>query len=92
MKNSFEVVTHRRDAWQTTLKKLPKMPRDEKGHFISRDCPRLNCGGGRLQYEEDKVTGYGGIWVCDGLTTPEREDQELDACTYCHIDGEPKQE
>jgi hypothetical protein len=60
-----------------------KSPRDDKGRFVSRECPRLNCGGGQLQYEGD------GIWSCDGLAAPERDDQELECCDYSHIDGDP---
>lgn len=54
-------------------------PRDERGHFLSRECPR--CGCGTLQFEGR------GVWRCDGLKDPERADQELEACDYTHFDG-----
>jgi hypothetical protein len=57
-------------------------PRDDKGHFVPLDCPRENCGTGRLQYDGD------GIWRCDGLADPGTTDKPLEACTYGHIDGE----
>ena len=58
-------------------------PRDDKGRYVSRECPMPNCGGGTLHYEGD------GTWRCDGLAEPERADQELFACPYVHFDGEP---
>lgn len=58
-------------------------PRDNKGHFVPLLCPAPNCGSGKLQYEGN------GVWRCDGLAEPERDDQPLFACPYAHFDGEP---
>jgi hypothetical protein len=57
-------------------------PRDDKGHFVPRGCPRPNCGNGNLQYEGN------GFWMCDGLAAPDDEG-ELDCCTFSHEDGKP---
>lgn len=69
-----------------TEKKAEKAiaPRDNKGRFFTRDCPDLNCGGGRLQYEG------GGRWCCDGLVISERAYLELEACTFSHFDGDAR--
>lgn len=63
----------------------PSAPRDDKGRFFSRNCPDPNCGCGQLQYEGD------GWWRCDGLVDPARTDQELEACTYAHCDGDARE-
>lgn len=57
-------------------------PRDEKGRFMSRTCPA--CGEGRLHLE---VTRWGRQWYCDALIDPNNNEQELQACTYTHVDG-----
>ena len=59
----------------------PPRPRDNKGHFISMECQNPNCGNGTLVYN-----GFG-IWECDGLESPERDDQELRECSYWWLDG-----
>ena len=61
-------------------------PYDNKGQFVPLACRAINCGSGRLQYE-----GLG-VWQCDGLAEPERDDQPLYACGFAHIDGEPKEQ
>lgn len=47
-------------------------PRNTAGKFVSADCAA--CGNGVFRYEGD------GIYRCDGLATPERDDQPLYAC------------
>ena len=57
-------------------------PRDERGRFVSRDCPLPECGYGTLQHEGD------GFWACDGLADP-GNGGELIECPHSHWDGEP---
>jgi hypothetical protein len=59
-------------------------PRDEHGHFVPLECPRVECGAGTLRPEG------GGYWYCDGLADPGHENAELEACWFYHIDGEPR--
>jgi len=58
-------------------------PQDDKGRFVPMACPLPNCGVGTLQHEGN------GIWRCDGLAYPQRDEQELEACEFTHISGEP---
>jgi len=58
-------------------------PFDDKGRFVSRICPRCDCG--TLQPEGDSE------WVCDGLADPGHPNQPLEACTYTHQDRTPKE-
>ena len=51
-------------------------PRDERGRFIARDCPDLNCGG-ELIAGTDRFGNK--VWHCDGLTY-DRDDGPLRAC------------
>lgn len=64
-----------------------KQPYDDKGHFVSRECPNPDCDG-TLQYEVDPLTKVG-IWRCDGLVDPNDPNKELEACDFSHTDGEP---
>lgn len=59
------------------------MPRDHMGRFVPAECPLPECGCGTLRNDGR------GVWRCDGLADPECDDQELVACTFTHIDGEP---
>lgn len=54
-------------------------PRDQRGRFMSRDCPE--CEGGTLHYEGD------GMWRCYGLRDPDDVNKPLEACPYTHSDG-----
>lgn len=59
-------------------------PIDDKGRYVPLKCPCANCGAGSLQFE-----GGGGVWRCDGLASPDHEDQPLYDCEFTHIDGTP---
>lgn len=61
---------------------MTRNPRDNLGRYVPLDCPRENCGCGRLHYDRD------GIWACDGLADPGSPEKPLEACTFIHIDGE----
>lgn len=58
-------------------------PRDDKGHFIPLDCPRWQCGCGKLRHEGR------GYWKCDGLADPEDVNKPLVECSFSHFDGDP---
>jgi hypothetical protein len=60
---------------------VSRMPYDEAGHFVSKQCPIEGCDG-KLVYEGN------GSWACDGLVDPNDENKELEACLYAHFDGE----
>ena len=60
-------------------------PYDDKGRKVPMSCPRDNCGGGKLQFEGDR------LWRCDGLADPGSTDKPLEACSFIHIDGEAYQ-
>jgi hypothetical protein len=62
---------------------MSKQPFDEQGKFVPLECPRKNCGGGKLTPEG------GGDWRCDGLAAPELDDSPLVACDFTHQDGAP---
>ena len=55
-------------------------PRLKNGQFISRHCPRPECGYGLLQLDEPDV------WCCDGLS--DEGGLELEACRYTIFHGE----
>lgn len=59
-----------------------KRPYDDKGRFVPLGCPASDCGSGSLQPAGD------GIWQCDGLADPERDDLPLETCGFTHVDGE----
>lgn len=66
---------------------MTQQPYDEKGRKLSRLCPNPDCSG-TLQLEKDTLTGRE-VWQCDGLVDPNDPSQELQACEFSHIDGEP---
>lgn len=61
------------------------LPFDDKGRFVTRQCPDVQCGGVLLV--EQWVTSLHRHWRCDGLVAHGVE--PLKACTHEHTDGEP---
>lgn len=62
-----------------------RLPYDNRGRFVPLECKNPACGYGKLQLEDPQH----GIWECDGLADPGRDDKELEVCTYSHFDGDP---
>lgn len=66
------------------MAKTQVRPYDQKGHFVSLECPNDNCVGKLV-----RTTERG--WACDGLAYPKLDTDPLYVCDFYHIDGEPYQ-